>query len=333
MSPRGERRPSSRAGWLVLLHQLPARPSAARVAAWRRLQALGAVQLKNAAYVLPATPETREDFEWLRSEIVAGGGEATVLETAALPRDETSAVLSALAAARAREYRLLLRSIEAFGRAQARRSRIDRREVERALRGFRDQSSRIVRRTFFASPGRAPVERALAGLERLLRPSAGSPARVVDRAAYRGRRWVTRPRPGIDRMASAWLIRRFIDSRARFEFAGERSPIPDGAVRFDTFGGDFTHEGGLCTVEVLAQRFGLQDRAVRVIGEIVHDADLKEHRYGRHETATVVQLVDGLRSGYADDGALLEQGARMFEALYRSLEVPRRTRANRKGRH
>ena len=153
----------------------------------------------------------------------------------------------------------------------------------------------------------------------------------VDPGAYRNRAWVTRTRPGVDRFASAWLIRRFIDPKASFVFASTPDRYPE-AVPFDMYqSGGFKHEGDLCTFEVLQDRFGIRDLSVRRIAEIVHDIDLKEERYNSPHAATVGHLVEGLRASIPDDATLLEQGIVMFEALYQSLLTPKRAR-NAKGR-
>lgn len=152
-----------------------------------------------------------------------------------------------------------------------------------------------------------------------------SPQRF-DTAEYRNRVWVTRPRPGVDRFASAWLIRRFIDTRAAFVFAASPDRYPD-AVPFDMYqAGGFKHEGDLCTFEVLQERFGIRDVHVRRIAEIVHDVDLKEDRYKSPHAPTVSALVDGLRASIPEDPKLLEQGMVMFEALYQSLQTSKRAR-------
>ncbi len=135
---------------------------------------------------------------------------------------------------------------------------------------------------------------------------------------FKDRVWLTRPRPGIDRLATAWLIRRFIDPRARFRFA--EKPEEGGAtVPFDMFGVEFSHEGELCTFENLARRLAISSPAVVRVGQMVHDLDLKDGRYGAEEAPAIGRLVEGLRQVYADDHELLEHGIPMFEALYRSF--------------
>jgi hypothetical protein len=140
---------------------------------------------------------------------------------------------------------------------------------------------------------------------------------AVNPAEYRDKVWVTRPQPGVDRMSSAWLIRRFVDSKARFVF-GLPTATPD-AIPFDTFEAEFGHHGTSCTFETFCDRFAIADPAVRHIGRIVHDLDLKETKYNETETATIGRLVDGLRRARHDDDALLQSGIDMFEALYQSL--------------
>jgi hypothetical protein len=182
---------------------------------------------------------------------------------------------------------------------------------------------------FFGSAGR---DRVVALLERFSgRLSSGhrSPAQThaeENAEAYRGRLWVTRPRPGVDRMASAWLIRRFIDREARFGFVQDRATAPADAVPFDMFGVEFTHQGEHCTFETLCDRFGIREPAIGRLAAIVHDLDLKDSRFGAAEAPTVGMLIDGLQLAHADDDELLAQGSALFEALYRSAQ--RATRAS-----
>src|SRR5262249_36970967 len=165
---------------------------------------------------------------------------------------------------------------------------------------------------------------------------ATAPGGATDRldvARYAKRTWITRPRPGVDRMSSAWLIRRFIDPKARFAFAAT-PPASATTVPFDMCGARFSHTGHGCTYETLVARFGLSTPAVDRIGRIVHDLDLKESKYQAPEAPAIGHLVDGLRLQHADDGALLEHGIGMFEALYLAFgstaTPPRRPRRGRR---
>lgn len=313
--------------WLLLAFQLPTKPSNARVKAWRRLQQIGAVPTRNSVYVLPNTDQCREDFEWIRSEIVASGGEATVFVADALNEDGKEDIVTSVRRAREGDYQRLTREADRLiASARAKQGpNWSRQRVIRAARTLRRRFDEVEQIDFVAAKGRSEALEAIVALEQLVlepSPVASAAPNVLAVADFQRRRWVTRPRPGVDRMASAWLIRRFIDSRALFAFA-ERPGESD--VPFDMYSGEFSHQGSLCTFEVLADRFGLRDAAVTRIGQIVHDLDMKETRYAPPEAPAVGRMVEGLRQVHPADGALLEQGILMFEALARSFSSETRS--------
>src|SRR5262245_19444085 len=297
--------------WLLLIHQLPATPSNLRVRTWRRLQQLGALPLKQAAYVLPDSADAREDFEWLKAEIAAAGGEATILTAHHIDLAADDELVEAFKRARQEDYSTLAKDIEtALGKAESRRRPRGQRApaVRRIADLFRQRLTAIETTDFFASAGR---DRAITLIERL--NAIGGRAALAPTAErsiseqYRNKLWVTRPRPGVDRMASAWLVRRFIDTQARFSFAADRSNVPPDALPFDMFGVDFTHHGDDCTFETLCRRFNLGDSAIVRLGQLVHDIDLKDAKFGAPESATITAMIDGLQLTHADDHDLLEQ--------------------------
>jgi hypothetical protein len=315
--------------WLLLAHQLPTRSSNARVKTWRRLQQLGAVPARNSVYVLPNTAQCREDFEWIRSEILVLGGEATVFAADVVNQDAADDIVAAFVRARDADYLALERDAGHLA-ARIRPSRSSPRDaVARAVRSLRERLHDVQRVDFFhAKNGQAAAE-AVEALERRLAGPPAAPKEADVRFStkdFANRRWVTRPRPGVDRMASAWLIRRFIDPRATFGFVDRARGTE---VPFDMYDGDFSHQGQLCTFETLARQFGLAGAVVDPIGQIVHDLDLKETRYAAPEAPAVGRMVEGLRQLHPDDATLLEQGLAMFEALARSFEssAPPRRRA------
>jgi hypothetical protein len=320
--------------WLLLAHQLPTQPSNARVKTWRRLQQIGAVPVRNSVYALPNTDACREDFAWIRSEIVALGGEATVFAADALHEEGSAAIVDAMQRARQADYKALKRDLDRLGPpARAQRAIASRHDqVSRGIRQLRDRFSAIRRIDFFNAAAGAAVGDALDRFEAHLVDRTAEPQEVnvrVSPKAFRNRTWVTRPRPGVDRMASAWLIRRFIDPKARFVFAA----APAGAdVPFDMYTGEFSHHGPLCTFEVLVKRFRITDPAVVRLAQIVHDLDMKETVYSAPETPAVGRMVEGLRQVHAEDQLLLEQGIAMFEALSRSFESGARP-SRKAGRH
>jgi hypothetical protein len=307
------------------VHQLPAQPSNLRVRTWRRLQQLGAIAVKQAVYVLPDSPAAREDFEWLKTEIEASGGQATLFTADTVETWSSDELIQEFRRAREDDYAALSRALDR-SLAAARRKRAPRRSRQSALRmveTFRQRLTVVEAIDFFASAGR---DRAATLIGELQKALAGETRADGDRSsaqrtrdAYVGRTWVTRPRPGIDRMGSAWLIKRFIDSEARFGFV-DQPPTSGNAIPFDMFGVEFTHQGDWCTFETLVHRFAIADPAVHRLGGIVHDLDLKDARFGAPEAAAVGAMIEGLQALYPDDHVLLEQGMTMFEALYRSFE-------------
>ena len=328
------------ARWLLLAHQLPTRPSNARVKTWRRLQQIGAVPSRNSVYVLPNSDQCREDFEWLRTEIVALGGEATVFSADAVSPGGGEDIVAAFQRTRDADYRDLKREADKLLRsAKAKRTaaRPGASALDRTIRSLRERFTAIERTDFFKAAARENAAASIAALERL---TPGGPSQTPSEAPtlsasdFHHRRWITRPRPGVDRMASAWLIRRFIDPGATFAFVDQ---LPASArpaeerrrgktvadVPFDMYAGEFSHQGSLCTYEVLAQRFGLAESpAVERIGHIVHDLDMHDTRYGSPEAPAISRMVEGLRQLHADDHALLQHGVDMFEALARGILVP-----------
>jgi hypothetical protein len=322
-SARMDAPPSS--PWLVLIHQLPPKPPYLRVKVWRRLQAVGAVPIKNSVYVLPNTEDAREDFEWVLREIRDEGAEASLCEARLVDGLTDAEVQSSFRAAREEDYRELATSIRAFaqktlprhGRSLPAETRT---QIEGALVRFRKRLGEIAKIDFFAASGLVIVEGLLGDLESRLTPqtAATRPAvRATRIADVQGRVWITRTGVHIDRMASAWLIRRFIDRSPRFKFVPSRGYRPEpGELRFDMFDADFTHQGDLCTFEVLLREFGLDDPALGALAELVHDIDMKESKFDRPETAGLDHLVTGIAWSHEDDEGRLTQAAAVFDALH-----------------
>ena len=332
--------------WLLFVHQLPSHPSNLRVRTWRRLQQIGAIPVKQAVYVLPDTANAREDFAWLTTEVKAAGGEAAVFAGDSVDAWTDDELIEGFRRARQEDYAALAADLERASkrltplrrkagasprRDDVRGARDSRAAADgRLLDTFRERLMTIERIDFFAAAGRDRVTTLFADFDTRVsgdakRTPGTAPAR--DRTAYQRRLWVTRPRPGVDRMSSAWLVRRFIDPRARFGFAADRDAVPHHAVPFDMSGVEFSHQGDGCTFETLCSAFGLSGPALARIAAIVHDLDLKEHRFAAPETATVGTLIDGLRLACSDDDTLLAQGMALFESLFLSFDQAARAAA------
>jgi hypothetical protein len=318
--------------WLLLIHQLPAKPAYQRVKVWRRLQALGAVAVKNAVYALPAGEQAQEDFEWLLKEVAEGGGEGLICEARLIGGLSDEDVRAIFNKVRDADYDALAKEARALGEALAGSTDVTVRADARAkLVRLKADTARVASLDFFGANGRETLDGLLATLDALVQENGPMAAIQQSTSAGRdgsgaltGRVWVTRAGVHVDRIASAWLIRRFIDPQARFKFVPAKGYAPEpGELRFDMFEAEFTHEGDRCTFEVLLARAGLTDPALAAIGEIVHDIDLKDAKFGRAEASGIAHLIEGISAANQDDQARIERGAAMLDDLYEYFRTKR----------
>ena len=312
----------SEARWLLLIHQLPPSPAYLRVKTGRQLQKVGAVAVKNSVYVLPNTDSAGESFAWLSKEIMAGGGEATVCESSFVSGMSDEALQALFHEVRGKDYRELADDIRIAHKGLGRARRLDdarRATGIAALARFQRRLTEIADLDFFGAPGRETPASVLAAFEQRLRePEAEErvPAQAAPRTV-KGGVWVTRKGVHVDRIASAWLIKRFIDADATLKFVAPKGYVPtDGELRFDMFEAEYTHEGDRCTFEVLARRFDVADAAITAIAEVVHDIDVRDDKFGRPETAGVERLVNGIALTQPEDEARIALGGQLFDALY-----------------
>ena len=307
--------------WVVLMVSLPPHPSSLRVRVWRKLRALGAVALKKSVHILPFTPETFEQFQWLSQEVQKDGGEATLLKVDRIENMKRAEVIQLFHQARDQEYRALAERYRRVAREleRKRRGRGGPRRDEELARLARE-IQRIREIDFFEAPGSQEVRRLRETIEmRLARPGTAAVApTVVDLGTLRGHPWATRPRPHIDRLGSAWLIKRFIDPEAEFLFLPP-DEFPADAVPFDTLGARFGHQGEDCTFETLLKLCGLRDRRLAELAEIVHEVDLRDGKFRREEARGVDLAVRGLLTVLKDDQELLGHGMILFDGLYDAL--------------
>lgn len=308
--------------WLLLIHHIPPKPDYLRVKVWRRLQRIGAVPVKNSVYVLPNTEQAAEDFQWLLQEVVAGGGEGSVCRADFVDGLSESTIEALFREARTADYAAVVDAAKSLGHPSAPTevARLDRRLAE------------VMAIDYFGAPGRSLAERVVARLVarvRAAKPLAGGDARAPGRVGrMRGRTWVTRRAVFVDRIASAWLIRRFIDPDARFKFVAAEGYRPRrGELRFDMYQAEYTHEGDRCTFETLCRRFQLRDPALSAIGEVVHDIDCKDAKFGRGEAAGIERLLAGVVRSCSADGTRLRRGAAVFDDLYQSFTAAPRSQA------
>jgi hypothetical protein len=300
----------SGAPWLLLTFTLPTKRASQRVEIWRKLQRYGAVPLGNSGYLLPNSATNQERFEWLAAAVRKYAGEASVVKVQSIDNLSTPQLIGRFAEVRAREYHELIEELQKLSAA------VPRKDFPRQVSRLRTRFQEIVEIDFFHSPLQRRVEEMFVQVD--ASPTSHGQATKVNPGEYRGRLWVTRPRPGIDRSASAWLIRNFIDKKARFTFAPE-TQIPRGAVPFDMFHGGFGHRGEDCTFETLQKTFRIRDKKVGVIGQIIHDADLVDEKFGRKEGFGIDAVLNGWAKRGVPNNKLLEHGVQLIEALYDSV--------------
>jgi len=302
----------SRAPWLLLVFRLPAKRASERVQVWRKLKRHGALPLRSSGYVLPNNVTTQERFEWLAAAIRKYKGEASVVQVHAIDDLPSEAIVQRFVEARSRDYEALLRELQKVRPTSAGASS----HVARLRNRFQE----IAEIDFFTSPLRGRVETLLDRMDSVNRlPSEKNPPGRT-RKEYLDRAWLTRPRPGIDRVSSAWLIRKFIDSKAKFLFAADPRQHPQ-AVPFDMFqqSDGFGHRGEDCTFETLRKEFRIRDRRVTTIAQIIHDADLADGKFGRVEGLGLDRVLIGWAQQGISDEELLRRGMELVSGLYDSL--------------
>jgi hypothetical protein len=316
--------------WLLIFYSVPSHPVSNRMKIWRKLAKAGAVQLKGAVYILPATDEHEEFLQWLIGEVKAMEGDGAFVRSAEIRSMDESDIQQLFLSQAEQEYRGFERKFEALERKVQSIKKGAKHDENARLADHAGKFARelddIKRRDFFTSPVGVEMTKRMQTLMAALKGLSGrgaeptgsvTPKRAAD---YQGRTWVTRKKPFIDRMASAWFIRRFVDTNAVFKFTSDRNGVSiDGnAATFDMTGAEFTHIGDLCTFEVLVKTFAVRDKVVRKIAEIVHDLDVKDDKYGNPETTGIEEILMGIRKTAKNDGDALDRGMAVFEMLYQA---------------
>jgi hypothetical protein len=326
--------------WLVLIYSFPPEAGSSRVRIWRKLKKLGTVSFRNSVYLLPFSEERYEIFQWLCQEIQRAEGEATLLKVKQIENLSDEEVIAFFQHARNEEYAALIKEGQNWLR---RMESLPQKETSKETIQLVDELKALERRLaelkeidYFHAASRQEVEAILKRCRTALRELFGrKESSVIEESMllkpeeFYGKTWVTRPRPHVDRMATTWAIHRFIDPKAKFAFAAECKKLKDG-IPFDYVGAEFGHQGEDCTFETFIKHFGLKDKALQAIAEIVHDADLKDAKFGREEAKGVDVVIKGLAAVISDDHALLEQGILVFDALYASFSGKSMSTPNQK---
>lgn len=307
--------------WLILIHQIPHKPDSLRVRIWRRLQQVGAVAIKQSVYVMPLSEQSREDLSWTLKEIVDGGGGGSIAEVRFVEGLTDDQIISMFQNARNSDYEKIIRNANLLI-AQWSSGKIDARNpAVKALAHvakLRRRYEKVACIDFFETPEKGTAEILMRDLAALSSNATTESVVRADRIDdLRGKVWVTRENLFVDRIASCWLIRRFVDKNAIFKFVDSDTYTPrPGEIRFDMFQGEYTHEGDRCTFEVMVKRLGLKERGLAALAELIHDIDLKDSKYNRAETEGLNALLTGLAASQADDDKRMNQGMQLMESLY-----------------
>jgi hypothetical protein len=299
--------------WLLLLFSLPTNRNTERVAVWRRLKKMGAVQIKTSTYLLPYAPAQYEGFQWLAQQIRDYGGDSTLVraqEIEGLTKEKVTAMFNE---SRAKDYAGLRKGLQSF---IAHRKKMNAEDAVSELERFTRQFREVRAVDFFDSPRGHDVAMLLRRAEG---PKRSRQLERLDIKQYQGKTWLTRPRPEIDRVGSAWLIAKFIDRKPKFVFAPKMDAVP-GAIPFDMLDAEFSHHGNDCTFETLIKRFAISDKAVAKIGEMIHDADLDDARFQRVEAVGIDRVLKGWAKQGLSDKEILRRGFECFGALYTFLQ-------------
>ncbi len=318
---------------MLFMPTIPAKPASVRVKIWRRLQAIGAIGLRGSVYALPNREECVELFEWVSRELGELGGQASICEGRFLDGSTDDDIERRFSDARNADYAKIADAAKQLARALE-----SRRIAPERIAALTQDHAKLVQRfgevaaiDFLHVPGREAAEGLLAAIARALPrggATPGEPLDVVPRPS--GATWVTRTGVHVDRIASAWLIRRFIDPKAQLKFVPAKGYVPEpGELRFDMFEAEFTHVGDRCTFEVLVERMGLRDPALAAIGEIIHDLDLRDDKFGREETAGVRSTIDGICTIARDDDQRIAAASPMLDGLYSHYALDRRRKPAR----
>jgi len=317
-------------GWLLFFYSVPSKPVNSRMKVWRKLMKSGAVQLKGSVYILPDNEEHREFLQWLVTEISGMKGEGAFASIEKIETMKDSEIIALFNEQRGADYRDIGKSLDDLERrlgsvqkgARVQNIKVISEQLVKLVREY----DRIVAVDFYHPGEGKRLSEKIINLKSQIRALSGveerkeSPVLTRDIAKYQGKVWVTRKKPFIDRMASAWLIRKFIDSKAVFGFIDEKDidALDKKSAAFDIRGGEFTHSGDRCTFEGLIKAFGLKGKILRKMAEIVHDLDMRDDKYKAAEAKGLEDILSGIRKSAKDDSEALEKGMVVFEMLYTS---------------
>ena len=315
--------------WLIFFYTLPSKPVRNRMTVWRKLLKAGALPFKGSVYILPYTEEHHEFLTWLVSEVVSLNGKGSFVRVDKIETVDNQQIISLFNQERESDYHHILKEFDEIER-KITSTRIggasqDKKNITNQIRKCQRDFEDIRRIDFFISKRGLEVGKRLERIVETLNGLSGNETKKHAGAIaaaciedYQDKIWATRQKPFVDRFASAWLIKKFIDKNATFIFIDEKefNTMDKDVISFDIRGGRFTHAGDLCTFEVLMKSFALKDKTLRKIAEIVHELDLKDDKFRAPEAKGIEEILSGMRKTVKDDHEALEKGMFIFEMLH-----------------
>jgi hypothetical protein len=293
--------------WLAFSYTLPTKgKSSSRVNLWRRLQHLGALDLTG-VYVLPKNPETLESVTWLAQEVKAVMGLATLMNVESFHTIKDKDLIETFKRERNKDYQVLLSELELYQKTES--------KTTKALAKFKRQFEDIARVDFFNAPLKTQVAKMLEALEQPKNTAIN--IKIVKKQEYQGKIWMTRPKPYIDRLASMWLIRSFVDAKAVFTYAQKTNP---NQLSFDMPHATFGHTGNLCTFETLLYSFEIKDSTAQKMALIIHELDVQDNYYSQPESFGIEAILKGWLKQKLSDRELEDRGLQLFQGLYQHLK-------------
>jgi len=318
-------------GWLLFFYSIPSKPVASRMKIWRKLTRAGALPFKGAVYILPDNEENFEYFQWLVSEVISMGGEGAFVKIEKVETANDSKIIHLFNEQMGRDYRRIEKRLEEIGR------KIDsgktgggfpsKRTLSEYFNRLMREFEEIRKIDFFSSKMGDDIKKRMKIMESEIKKIAGPNMKkqhvvIISKSLedYKRKIWVTRKNPFVDRTASAWLIKRFVDEKAVFRFIEEKEMenLDKNMILFDAMGGEFTHVGDMCTFEVILKSFSLKSKELKRIAELVHELDVKDGKYKCPEANGIEEILTGIRKLSKDDTEILEKGMAIFEMLYAS---------------
>lgn len=319
--------------WLFLVHQVQTKNSKERVKVWRLTRKVGAVLYRNSVYVLPYSEERKEDFHWLCQQIKDSKGDASVFVTESDNKNENDGLIKIFNAERSKDYEQIIRKLKevskAFSDKNFRKNLDDNiKKISKQLNQITGEFNDLLKIDFFNSPLGNDVKKTIREIkQKLLSIVGNSDSKEIKLSYsiqnYQHKVWATRAHIHIDRVASAWLIKRFIDADAEFVFI-ENNIFPEDVIQFDTFGAEFGHHGDNCSFETLLKVFRIRDKALQQIAEIVHDVDLKDNKFHRDEAPGIDKTIRSITNFLNDDEKTLSYCSTLFDSFYNSFNNNKR---------